>query len=156
MNIIKKTIKCTLLLIIFVFLILPFIGNNIVSASETNNYEVNMENIQNVDDVGYLYNFDGSPDYIYVDFIDQTGYAIFSEETLEILEYTNNGSFPYNSINEQKYYGGPYKYFIKNNNCFKNILTSEEFSFSTDFIEKIASFSRAIFNTTKKNKFRSR
>ena len=132
--------------IISIFLILPFISNNKVSESQRNNYERNIGNIQNVDDVGYLYNFDGSPDYIYVDFINQTGYVIFSEETLEILEYANNGYFPYDSISEQKYYGGPYKYFIKNNNNFTNILTNEEFSFSADFIEKISSFSRTIFN----------
>ncbi|MCM1260843.1 MAG: leucine-rich repeat domain-containing protein, partial [Prevotella sp.] len=150
MNIIKKTIKCILFITITFFLLLPFISNNKVGASEVKNYKVNIENFQNIDDLGYLYNLDGSPDYIYVDFIDQTGYAIFSEETLEILEYTNTGSFPYDSISEQKYYGGPYKYFVKINNSFKNILTNEEFSFSTDYIEQVSSFSRSLFNTTKK------
>ena len=52
--------------IISIFLILPFISNNKVSASQRNNYEINIGNIQNVDDVGYLYTFDGSPDYIYM------------------------------------------------------------------------------------------
>lgn len=52
MNIIKKIIKCILLFIISSFLILPFISNNKVNASQRNNYETNIGNIQNVDDEG--------------------------------------------------------------------------------------------------------
>jgi len=35
----------------------------------------------------YLYNLDESPDFIYVEFED-FGYAIYSSQTLDILEYS--------------------------------------------------------------------
>ena len=100
MSTIKKGIKYILFISVLCFLLIPFINNNKVNATEINNNEISVKNFQSVDSIGYLYNFDGSPDYIYVDFMGKNGYVIFSKETLEILEYTNNGSFPYESINE--------------------------------------------------------
>lgn len=150
MSTIKKGIKYILFISVLCFLLIPFINNNKVNATEINNNEISVKNFQSVDSIGYLYNLDGSPNYIYVDFMGKNGYVIFSEETLEILEYTNNGFFPYESINEQKYYGEPYKYFVKNDENFKNILTNEEISFSSDYIKQISSFSRLKFNTKKK------
>lgn len=35
-----------------------------------------------IEDEGYLYNYDGSIDYIYIDFIGSKGYVILLEETL--------------------------------------------------------------------------
>ena len=48
-----------------------------------------------IEDEGYLYNYDGSIDYIYIDFIGSKGYVILLEETLEIVEYATQGEFPY-------------------------------------------------------------
>lgn len=62
MSTIKKTIKYILFISILCFLLIPFI-NNKVNATEINNNEVSVKNFQNVDSLGYLYNFDESPDY---------------------------------------------------------------------------------------------
>lgn len=79
-----------------------FISNNKVNATEINNNEVNINNFQNVDSLGYLYNFDGSPDYIYIDFMDKNGYVIFSEGTLENLyDYDNFGNYIHDNISSQ-------------------------------------------------------
>ena len=72
----------------------------------------------------YLYNLDGSPDFIYVDFEDY-GYAVYLRETLEMLEYAPWGSLPYPDTGEIRYYGGPKNYLTKNGDLFTNVLTSE-------------------------------
>lgn len=42
----------------------------------------------------YLYNLDESPDFIYVEFED-FGYAIYSSQKLDLLEYSLSGALPY-------------------------------------------------------------
>lgn len=42
----------------------------------------------------YLYNFDDSADFIYVDY-EGYGYAVFFASTLELLEYSPKGSLPF-------------------------------------------------------------
>ena len=81
--------------------------NDIVSATE-------------IEDNGYLYNYDGSIDYIYIDFAGSNGYIILLEETLEIVEYTTQGDFPYENIDGDKYYGGPNASYVKNENNYPN------------------------------------
>lgn len=51
--------------------------NYIVNASSNEDKISKIDNYRNVDELGYLYNFDDSSDYIYIDFIDNTGYIIF-------------------------------------------------------------------------------
>ena len=149
---IKKIIAFILFItsITFSFLTLTF-RNNKINASSNNEVSLNPDKYQIADEIGYLYNFDDSPDYIYIDFIDNAGYAIFSETTLEILEYSENCSFPFEGIKEKKYYGGPYQYYVKINNEFKNIITSEVLKISNEVIKNISTFSRSIFNTNFKN-----
>lgn len=48
-----------------------------------------------IEETGYLYNLDESADYVYVDFAGCTGYAIFAEETMELLEYATVGVLTY-------------------------------------------------------------
>ena len=55
--------------------------------------------IESVED---LYNLDDSPDYLYVKFVD-SGYAIYSSQTLDLLEYSLNSTLPYSGVNK-KYY----------------------------------------------------
>ena len=69
---------------IYYILLIPFINNNKVNATEINNNEVSVKNFQSVDSIGYLYNFDGSPDYIYIDFMGKNGYVIFSNERNDV------------------------------------------------------------------------
>ena len=71
----------------------------------------------------YLYNLDESPDYIYVEF-EGSGYVVYSSETLDVMEYSLNGSLPYNT-DEKKYYAGPTNYLKKQKENFKNVTTNE-------------------------------
>lgn len=77
----------------------------------------------------FLYNFDGSADFIYVDFEDY-GYAVFSADTLELLEYAPQGGLPYNTT--KKYYGGPTNYFQRNGEQFTNTVTGNSISRGRD------------------------
>lgn len=87
-----------------------------------------------IEDEGYLYNYDGSIDYIYIDFIGSKGYVILLEETLEIVEYAIQGEFPYKNIEVNKYYGGPNAYYVKNGKLFQDILTDKTFEYSDNLI----------------------
>lgn len=89
--------------------------------------EVQENNISNIgifsdrpiEESGYLYNYDDSADYLYADFADNMGYAIFANETMEVLEYSLEGDFPYDTHkNTKRYYGGPNMYFFKSNDKF--------------------------------------
>ena len=88
-----------------------------VAAHEAENISEETPNQQSlfvdkkIEDYGYLYNYDDHNDYIYVDFEGTAGYAIFSANSLEILEYTKTGDFSYASDFFTKYYGGPGAYF---------------------------------------------
>ena len=62
--------------------------------------------------IEFLYNFDGSPDFIHVDFED-FGYAIFLSSTFEILEFSHSGSLPFLGGNVRRYYGGPMNHFVR-------------------------------------------
>jgi hypothetical protein len=91
---------------------------------------------------GYLYNFDGSPDYIFADFADSTGYAIFAEETMEVLEYTTVGDFPYTATNDELVYGGPRAYFSRNANHFVDMVTNEQYAIAAEETEVLSQFTR--------------
>ena len=108
--------------------------NFIYAAEIQNDTKISVDNIfadKDVEDVGYLYNYDGSIDFVYVDFSDASGYVIFAEETMEILEYCTSGNFPYNQSVVSKYYGGPNAYFERNGNTLINVLTGDALEFNT-------------------------
>lgn len=42
----------------------------------------------------YLYGFNDAPDFIYIDF-ENSGYAIYLRDTLELLEFSPKGSLPF-------------------------------------------------------------
>lgn len=50
-----------------------------------------------------IYNLDDSADYLYVEF-EQGGYAVFATQTMEMMEYSLQGSIPYSISNSRKYY----------------------------------------------------
>lgn len=112
--------------------------NDIVSATE-------------IEDNGYLYNYDGSIDYIYIDFAGSNGYIILLEETSEIVEYTTQGDFPYENIDGDKYYGGPNAYYVKNENNIQNILTDETFECTDDLFLSNAGKIRQVFSVQSKS-----
>lgn len=103
-----------------------YIQGNLPNESLTTN---RLFSDKQIETSGYLYNYDGSPDYIFADFVDSTGYAIFAEETMELLEYTMIGDFPYPETNGMLIYGGPQSYFVKNENVFRDIISNENFLF---------------------------
>lgn len=72
----------------------------------------------------YLYNWDGSADYIYVEFAGG-GYAVLYRDTYELLELSYTGT-PYSGVDsEKKYYCGPSNYYTKNSTGFRNLITDE-------------------------------
>ena len=96
MSTIKKAIKYILFISILCFLLIPFI-NNKVNATEINNNEVSVKNFQSVDSIGYLYNFDGSPDYIYagIDVDNIPSKKIFEANGFELYGNSDDGLFDY-------------------------------------------------------------
>ncbi|MCL2370786.1 MAG: hypothetical protein FWC80_06130 [Firmicutes bacterium] len=75
-----------------------------------------------ISSAGYLYNFDGSPDFIYLDFTNY-GFVILHRETLSLLEYDSKGDLPWTSSTMRKYYGGPLNYFRRYGYYFINVVT---------------------------------
>lgn len=73
----------------------------------------------------FIYNLDDSADYIYVEF-KGGGYAIFSKNTMEMMEYSMEGSLPLSDSTDKYYYAGPSNYLQKANNKFINAITKEE------------------------------
>ncbi len=73
----------------------------------------------------FIYNLDDFADYIYVEF-KGGGYAIFSKNTMEMMEYSMEGSLPLSDSTDKYYYAGPSNYLQKANNKFINAITKEE------------------------------
>lgn len=78
----------------------------------------------------FLYNLDDSPDFIHVSFAG-TGYAVFAAESLELMEYSPQGSLPFKSGQSKRYYSGPQNYYIKSDGQFVNALSGAALSIST-------------------------
>lgn len=76
-----------------------------------------------------LYNLDDSDDYISVVF-ENGGYAIFVKRTMELMEYSMQDTFPYESTMQKKYYAGPTNYFKKSAEGFTNLLSGERLEIS--------------------------
>lgn len=89
----KKMKLCLILFLVMLFVV-GLYKNSVKTRADF--YSIN--NCY-VDDVGLLYNFDESPDYIYIDFYGENGYVIMSNGTYEWLEFSRYGSFPYDNKN---------------------------------------------------------
>lgn len=121
--------------------------NKVLDKKEYDIEDVTKELIGNVSvsKSEYLYNLDDSADYIYVEF-ENSGYAIFLKETMEMMEYSAQGKLDYANHNTRKYYGGPSAYLIKENDYFidtttnQSIYMSQESAqlYSKDVREKLA------------------
>lgn len=107
---------------------------------------------QKIEDSGYLYNYDDSADYIYLDFVGDSGYAIFANETMELLEYSLSGSFPYERISaERMYYGGPNQYLEKRRSNFINAITDEVVNHTENENDNKAQSIRNVFSIKSTN-----
>lgn len=84
----------------------------------------------------YLYNLDDSSDYIYVEF-ETGGYVVYAKETMEMMEYSLQGTLPYTST-AKKYYAGPTKYFHKSSNQFHDVISGEKIVIAEKEIKEVA------------------
>ena len=89
----------------------------------------------------YIYNLDDSADYIYVEF-ESGGYVVYAKETMEMLEYSLQGSLPYDETDAKKYYAGPTNYLQKQNDQFCNMLSGEKITLSQAEIQTFSQQAR--------------
>lgn len=99
-----------------------------------------------------MYNLDDSADYFYVEF-EQGGYDIFTIKTMEMLEFSLQGSIPFINSRSKKYYAGPSNYLQKNNDCFFNVSTRIQLNISSLEANFYASKTREALVEAKKDKF---
>lgn len=150
----KKILK---ILMIFT-LVLTFIFVNI--RTKVNAYTLNIEedeqelfieetikifgNVE-INSIEYLYNFNDSPDYVYVDF-EGLGYVIYYRTTLEMMEYSYEFDLDYSNIDSRKYYAGPSNYYGKKNNKFIDVDTGDYLNLSDSDIELYANNLTSFFS----------
>ncbi len=108
-----------------------FASNNFSNFAEVEDVTNNIFGEKEIQSIEYLYGFDDSPDYIYVDFADY-GYAVYFSETMELMEYSPIGNLPYENESAQKYYGGPSNYFGKKDDRFVNAVTGDDLHLTKD------------------------
>ena len=94
----------------------------------------------------YLQGLDGEEDYILVQ-RENGGYAIFEKESMEVIEYSNLSSTPYQASLTERYYAGPANYYEKKDGKVKNIHTGETFK-----EEHLTQTAKEIKNRLKKNR----
>ncbi|MDE5553319.1 MAG: hypothetical protein K2I67_02120 [Malacoplasma sp.] len=99
-----------------------------------------------------IYNLDDSADYFYIEF-EKGGYAVFAIETMEMLEYSLQGTIPYTTLNSKKYYAGPSNYLQKFNDNFVNVSTGVQLDISNYEAKKYAEKSREVLVEAKMKKF---
>ena len=135
LNNFKNKILIAFLIMFFALTILMPIGivpahADVDSTTEAKNIiaeDVSQKAIlsNNISKVKCLYNYDGSPDYLYVEF-NEGGYAIFANGSNELLEYSPNESIVAD-CDESIVYGGPITYYTQNSNIFTDIYTNSKF-----------------------------
>ena len=96
-----------------------------------------------------LYNLDDSPDFVYVEFTN-SGYGVFAADSLELLEYSAQGSLPYQTTNARRYYNGPKNYLIKVNDQFVNEFTNESYAISVDEAREYSQAIRQTFSISER------
>lgn len=94
----------------------------------------------------YIYNLDDSADYIYVEF-ENGGYAIFSRETMEMMEYSLKNVLPYSDSFTKNYYAGPANYLKKLDSNFVNMITDEKIDITSKEIAQFSQNTRAFIKS---------
>jgi len=115
-------------------------------------------NDASIENCSYMYNLDGSPDFLYIQ-LSGDGYAIFLSQTLELMEYSPVGASEFSPESYDVYYCGPGCYFNKENDCFVDIssgerryLTDEEIStYSNTIRQSLIKEDKAIINSRASN-----
>lgn len=102
---------------------------------------------KNISSIRYLYNFDDSADFKLVSFADG-GYAILTEGSDILLEYSED-NFALDLSNIHKaYYNGPSSFYSKSGNEFQNLFTNESISLDNEDILQVSSKIRISFSLT--------
>ena len=118
---------CSVITLLFTVSVKQVTANN--SANQTAQIEeiINevFDNVQ-IESCETLYGMDGSDDFIYVTF-KNSGYVIFYNDTMAMLEYSLKDKGPYSNILGKKYYAGPFNYYFKENEIFLNITNDTYF-----------------------------
>ncbi len=102
------------------------VKDNKLTEAENITKKIFSENLGSEKHVGYmtskyLQGLDGKKDYILVE-CETGGYAIYEEESMEIIQYSDMSNSPFYEIEEEdSYYGGPSNYYKKNGNVIENI-----------------------------------
>jgi hypothetical protein len=126
-----RTILACLLALVVVVAMMQAVATNAFASSDDNSMTtmervpIDGQDFVSIEDASYelfgdkqirtvrhLHNFDGFPDFIYVDFEDW-GYAVFKSATFELLEFSHYGSLPFPYGNYRLYYGGPLNYYVR-------------------------------------------
>lgn len=99
----------------------------------------------------YIYNLDDNADYIYVEF-EAGGYVVYAKETMEMMEYSPQGSLPYDGVSA-KYYAGPNNYLQKQSGQFYHTITGERIALSEAEIQRFAQQTRTCVTSKAATKY---
>lgn len=142
----KGTVIIAMIIGFFVILAITLIGNvNIAVAQNIDDSSAKYFMGQEIKEVAYLYNLDGSSDFMLFTF-DDGGYAILARESQELLEYTSDGSFPVDFINNKVYYGGPNNYFYDDNGTLISAESNMPTNISTEQANRLSHGIRVTFS----------
>ncbi len=120
-------------------------GNVSTVESKDKNKDANSFKGKKITSYGYLYNLDGSADYIGVEF-ENGGYAVFLRDSLEMMECSLDGDYPFENFADKKYYAGPANYLKKSGNSFENVVTGEIADVSSLQAVKFSRQTRSLLN----------
>lgn len=97
-----------------------------IFASNAKSEDVNIEEKLYQMNAEYLMGLDGEKDYVLVQ-RNGGGYAIFDKESMELMEYSDDGESPYCKAGTSEiYYAGPANYYHKKGGEVKNLFTGEK------------------------------
>jgi len=130
------------------FLQAGFVNKEII-IKETNELFKNKK----IKAIEYLYNFNDSPDYVYVDF-ENEGYIIYQRDTLEMLEYSDYYNLNYSSNSSKKYYAGPSNYYEEREDELVDIQTGNHLKISNLDLKAYADDLQCFFSQNKNAKIK--
>lgn len=84
----------------------------------------------------YMYNLDGTPDYLYVEF-ENGGYIVFHKSSMTMMEYSMRKR-KHVDISKKEYYGGPGVYLVKDGDDFIDQVSNRRFQISVEESKNIS------------------
>ena len=144
----KRYYLCVCLLIFSVFALLSGARQNAFAKEDTGYANSDWEGVKfitnelfgdnSIATIENLYNFNDSPDYIYVEF-GNGGYVVYFAETMEMMEYSLSGNlFERTDSGSKKYYAGPTEVYNKQGDVFKNLLSGQSFKVNSSNVDNVS------------------